>query len=269
MRKQIYNYTSNLELTSLLIRVKNYKLGLNLDNSLKLNNFINKRISLYSRINEKSYGTGSFSKKQKVLNKLKTQITTLSEKCVSDKIAYNRFGEVILTMIRHILTKPQFSGYTYRDDFFSDAIYKILKYIDNFDHTLISKHTGQRVNAFSYITQIIHMSILFVINSRKMERDNIINHAKLNINESILHSNMLIVEKDRSLPPEKIEKTVYLRSNKPEDVLTEFKGYLKSLDNVKVLNVHFLKDIVFTADQFKELRELKDEYKIINYANRY
>ena len=74
-------------------------------------------------------------------------------------------------MINRIMTKPQFSGYTYKDDFTSDAVFKILKYLDNFDHTLISKTSGQHVNAFAYITQIIHNSIMYIINTKKAEQD--------------------------------------------------------------------------------------------------
>jgi len=104
-----------------------------------------------------------------IKTKLKNKIITLSEVTLSDSATYERFGEVILLMIRNILKKPQFSGYTFKDDFCSDAIYKILKYLHNFDHTLISKITNVPVNSFAYISQIIHNSVLFVINSKKKE----------------------------------------------------------------------------------------------------
>ena len=70
-------------------------------------------------------------------------------------------------MIKKILTKPQFSGYSFKDDFYSDASYKILKYIHNFDHTKTSKITGLHVNAFSYVSQIIHNSIIYIIGEHK------------------------------------------------------------------------------------------------------
>ena len=37
------------------------------------------------------------------------------------------------------MTKGQFRGYSYQDDFVSDSVFKILKYLDNFDHKKISK----------------------------------------------------------------------------------------------------------------------------------
>lgn len=271
MRKKIYNYTSNLELTSLLMRIKNFRKKIQCNDSINLNHFINSRIKLHTRLTETYYKNDpqKTTKKQIVLNHLKNQIINLSEKCPSDDVTYNRFGSVILLMIKHILTKPQFSGYTYKDDFFSDAVYKILKYLGNFDHTMISKNTGQAVNAFSYISQIIHMSILFIINTRKVEQDNLLNHAKLNLKDEIIHPNALIVEKSRAPEEEKITKTVYLKSSEPISAISELKGYLKALDNVLTLNVHFLKDLNFDANQFNELRELKNVYKAINYADRY
>ncbi len=82
-------------------------------------------------------------------------------------------------MVKNILKKPQFSGYTYRDDFYSDSIHKILKYLHNFDHTMISERTGLNVNSFAYISQIIHNSILFIIGKKKEENINLKKHVNM------------------------------------------------------------------------------------------
>jgi len=164
-KKIKHNYTSELELKSLLIRIKNKRLGLG--NPL-WNKRINKYIIWHTAINSKKYDVPA--RRNKVKAKLKHKIVELSELTCSDDKSYERFGEIILLMIKNILRKPQFSGYTYRDDFYSDAIHKILSYLNNFDHTKISERTGISVNAFAYISQIMHNSILYIINTKKKDQ---------------------------------------------------------------------------------------------------
>lgn len=82
------------------------------------------------------------------------------------------FGEMCMLMIKKILTMPKFSGYTYKDDFTSNAIEKLMSYtIKNFDPDKQSKITKENVRAFAYCTQIIMNAILQVINERKKEQD--------------------------------------------------------------------------------------------------
>ena len=84
---------------------------------------------------------------------------------------YNDFGKIILLMIKNILKQPKFSGYTYADDFYSDAVHKIIKYLHNFEYTKISRTTGTEVNAFAYISQIIHNSIIHIIIQKNKQQD--------------------------------------------------------------------------------------------------
>jgi len=167
MAKITHNYTNELELKSLLIRIKNKRKSTEF--SEHENNKINKYIKYYKNITENKYSDSS--KKKKVKKKLKLKIISLSEQTQIDSKSYERFGEIILLMIKNILRKPSFSGYTYKDDFYSDAVYKILKYLDNFDHTLISEITGIEVNAFAYISQYIHNSIVYIIKTKKKDAD--------------------------------------------------------------------------------------------------
>lgn len=155
-------YLNELRLKSYLIRTKNLK---NKKGSEQHNKRINQLIETYIKL--LSLQTDKSQKKTRIKNKIKNRIIKLSEITYIDKNSYDDFVKSILIMIKKILTKPQFSGYSYKDDFYSDSTYKILKYIDNFDHTLVSKITGQPVNAFSYISQIIHNSIVFTINEHK------------------------------------------------------------------------------------------------------
>jgi hypothetical protein len=165
-KKMKHNYTSELELKSLLIRIKNKR---NSIGTPKLNKRINKYIRWHTAINAKKYEVPA--RRNKIKAKLKLKIVELSEQTCCNDHSYERFGEIILLMIKNILRKPQFSGYTYKDDFYSDAIYKILAYLNNFDHLKISERTGIAVNAFAYISQIIHNSILYIINTKKKENE--------------------------------------------------------------------------------------------------
>ena len=162
-----HNYTCELELKSLIIMINNSSdLGFDLDNAGKYNNTIRECIKHFKQIDSMQLDGRS---KIELRNRLRDRVVRLSEKTIIDSIGYSQFGSIVLLMIKNILTKPQFSGYTYKPDFYSDASYKILKYLHNFDHKLISERTGQTVNAFAYVTQIIHNSILFVINTNNKE----------------------------------------------------------------------------------------------------
>ncbi|QAU04570.1 hypothetical protein Va1_290 [Vibrio phage Va1] len=185
-KKMKHNYTSELELKSLLIRIKNERADIG---TLRDNAKINKYIKWHTAIVNKKYKYPS--KRNITKNIVKERIIKLSECTRIDPTSYERFGEIILLMIKNILKKPQFSGYTYKDDFYSDAIYKILKYLHNFDHQMTSKITGQAVNAFAYISQIIHNSILFILNQKKNEQEKInkqVEMEKLNHNYELQYT---------------------------------------------------------------------------------
>lgn len=169
--RQKHDYTCELELKSLLIREKNSKLELQ-NNSIRTNKRINELINLFVKLNTDKFQKSLNSKKVKSLqNKIKDTIIKRSELVSIDRFSHERFGEIILLMIKNILKKPNFSGYTWKEDFYSDATYRVLKYLHNFNHTKTSEKTGQSVNAFSYISQIIHNSIVYIINTNNQEID--------------------------------------------------------------------------------------------------
>ncbi|MCK5535521.1 MAG: hypothetical protein KAI79_01775 [Bacteroidales bacterium] len=190
-KRQKHNYTSELELKSLLIRLKNRKAN---RGDEKNNVKINKYIRLFNKINDKKYAKelNLTQKKNTLKYKIKDKVIKLSEECHIDTESYERFGQIILLMISKVLTKPNFSGYTYRDDFFSDAIHKILKYLHNFDHTKISERSGTLVNSFAYISQIIHNSVIYIINTKKKEQINI----KKQVSTEIIDHNLNIKDHD-------------------------------------------------------------------------
>ena len=139
-----HDYTNELELKSLLIRIKNTrkkdgtektsKTNVRTDlETIKKNKRINKYIKWYTNILSKKFK--NFKKAKDVQQHLKEKIIKLSEDCLVDKFSYEKFGTIIIKMVNHIMTKGQFRGYSYQDDFVSDSVFKILKYLDNFDGT--------------------------------------------------------------------------------------------------------------------------------------
>lgn len=209
MKKKINIYLNELKLKSYLIRTKNLK---NNHGTEYWNHRINQMVDLYIKLLSKEYDSNNLkTKKTRVKNKLKDRIIKLSERTLIDTWTYNEFAKSILIMIKRILIKPQFSGYSYKDDFYSDSTYKILKYINNFDHTLVSKITKQPVNAFSYISQIIHNSIIFIINEHKKYNDVIYNECEKQ--RTILNlSKSSFISDDRKYENEKAVTNRYLKN---------------------------------------------------------
>ena len=200
-------YVNEILLKSLIIRVNNNKANLY---DSKHNHRCDQLLKTFLNLIQKSYKDQKItSKKTKLKEHLKTRIIQLSEITRGDEKTYNEFAKCILLMIKRILTKPQFSGYSFKDDFYSDASYKILKYIHNFDHTKKSKITGLPVNAFSYVSQIIHNSVIYIINEHKKYntrlRDVYENYETIiNISKKSHFSTETVVE------DEKCFRTVYL-----------------------------------------------------------
>ena len=215
-------YVNEVKLKSLTIRVNNKKN--NIGDSVH-NSRINELVSTFLNLIQKSYNDQKItSKKTRLKEHLKRRIVELSEKTQADEVTYNEFAKCILLMIKKILTKPQFSGYSFKDDFYSDASYKILKYIHNFDHTKTSKITGLHVNAFSYVSQIIHNSIIYIIGEHKKYNSRLQDEYEkyrtiINISKKS-HFN-----EDHQEEPEKCLRTVYLNS------IDDFKNEITRLDS--------------------------------------
>jgi hypothetical protein len=82
----------------------------------------------------------------------------------------NLFGQMITTMTTKIVTRPQFSNYTFKDDMQSLAIEYILKYTWKFDPYRKSEITGQFISAFAYISTIIFNACIATINKFNKEQ---------------------------------------------------------------------------------------------------
>lgn len=271
MKRKIHNYTSNLEVTSLLIRIKNLRnKDSKFDSSTELNRRINKYVTWHTRISEKTYGQNPIAnaKKRKLLDALKLKVIRLSEVTAADSYSYNKFGSIILLMIKKILTKPQFSGYSFKDAFYSDASYKILKYLGNFDHTLISKRSGEPVNAFAYLTQIIHNSIIFVIGVHKRDQENLQKQTRLTFLESLPAAkdvrNLYFANEFKEPPAEKAIKHLYYSTLDGSTIIEKIKSYVSTISGTFAFSkvyLHFMPNTTFSAFEYADLSE------IINKSN--
>lgn len=74
----------------------------------------------------------------------------------------NYVGECIFKIANRLATKPNFSGYSYKDDMISDGIENCLQYIHNFD-------PNKSKNPFAYFTQIIWYAFLRRIQKEKKQ----------------------------------------------------------------------------------------------------
>lgn len=71
-------------------------------------------------------------------------------------------GTCIYQIATRLATKPNFSGYTYKDDMISDGIENCLLYINNFN-------PEKSQNPFAYFTQIIWYAFLRRIHKEKRQ----------------------------------------------------------------------------------------------------
>ena len=74
----------------------------------------------------------------------------------------NYIGECIYQISTRLATKPNFSGYSYKEDMIMDGIENCLLYINNFDHNKSS-------NPFAYFTQVIWYAFLRRIQKEKKQ----------------------------------------------------------------------------------------------------
>ena len=87
-------------------------------------------------------------------------------------------GECLMKIAVHLSHKPNFSGYTYKEDMISDGIENCLLYIDNFDPEKSS-------NPFAYFTQIIYYAFL-----RRIAKEKKVLYTKLKYTEESFALNM-------------------------------------------------------------------------------
>lgn len=93
---------------------------------------------------------------QKLIESGMTEIEARKQiKPVSDKL-----GEMILKIARRYATRPNFSGYTWKEDMISDAVFTCCKYLKNFNEEKSN-------NCFWYVTKIVYNSFCQYIKKQK------------------------------------------------------------------------------------------------------
>lgn len=219
------------------IRIKN----LNLRNIRKTDSI---RIEKYIQKHTKS-------KSQKFKRLLKEHIIKISERRIIDKNSYERFGEMVLLIIKNILKKPKFGSYTYRDEFYSDSTDKILRYLKNFNHKLISKITGQEVNAFSYLSQYVHNSVVFIIKTKKTEKQDIEKYV------NTYNENITLIYNESSYNKE--EKTNIIEIKEIKDTLySHIISIADSFSNYNNIKITYPEDYRISLEEYNKLTKLKE-----------
>ena len=105
---------------------------------------------------------------QKLKRQIRDRIKELSTKTFMDRDP-DKFGEMTLIIINNILRRPNFSGYSFKNEMKSLAIEHILKYTWKFLPYKKSKISGQYVSAFTYISTICFNAFVAVIKDQNKE----------------------------------------------------------------------------------------------------
>lgn len=101
---------------------------------------------------------------QKFLDEIsnyKSALRDAEEKQLPKPVVPRYIGQCFIDIATHLAYRPNFNGYTYKDEMISDGIENCLKVVDNFD---ISKSS----NPFAYFTQITYYAFIRRI---KLERN--------------------------------------------------------------------------------------------------
>jgi len=107
---------------------------------------------------------------QEIKRFIKKRIKELSQKTYVYRDE-NIFGTMISLMADKILTKPQFSNYTFKDEMKGLGIEYVLRYIYRFDPDKTSDRTNSPVSAFAFISTILFSGILQTINKFKKDQE--------------------------------------------------------------------------------------------------
>jgi hypothetical protein len=141
--------------------------------------------------------------------------------------------------------------------------------LHNFDHTLISKISNTHVNSFAYISQIIHNSIIFVINKKKKEQINI----NKQVSNEILNNNLSIADHRKALNKstyedniEETAQTEYFIED-DENLIEKITDIIKNMKEDERPLIHYPANGVITMEQYYKLQPLLKTVSIIRDQN--
>lgn len=83
------------------------------------------------------------------------------KKCKEQGDSTERIGEIFFLIATRYAEKGSFSGYSWKDDMISDAVYTCLRYMHNFDITV------EDPNPFAYFSLVIHRSFISYLKKQK------------------------------------------------------------------------------------------------------
>ncbi len=153
------------------------------------------------------------------------------ENVTLDNTDKEKFGHILLLVIKNLGAKPSFSGYTsnWKDDFMGNAIEKVILYVYNFDRRMLSKRTGKESKAFAYLTQICFNAFIAVINERKKSEATIANmipYEKIDGYEYKHQCDETKDKKQENLVEEYVYEVNYDVEGLEGDLITDFSAFV-------------------------------------------
>lgn len=86
------------------------------------------------------------------------------QKFKDDGTITEKLGEMILNIAKRYASRPNFNGYSYKEDFIGEAVYRMIEQLDKIDLN------HPKCNPFSYLTQICHYKFIAKINKEEKFR---------------------------------------------------------------------------------------------------
>ena len=85
-------------------------------------------------------------------------------KCQETGVISERLGKMYMIMAKRIATKPNFSGYSYKDEMISNGVVACCAALHKFN-------PEKSENTFAYYTSIIHNAFIQILNKEQKQRD--------------------------------------------------------------------------------------------------
>jgi DNA-directed RNA polymerase specialized sigma subunit len=156
----------------------------------------------------------------------KDSIKIADEKSISKPQVPNYIGQSILLICNNLAKKPNFSGYSYKQEMISDGIIDCISAVDNFD-------PDRTNNPFAYFTQIAWNA--FIRRIHKEKKQTYIKHK--NFQNSYLTNNLWSEAENSQLKSNEYSDEL-IRSF--ENKLTETKKAAKMVGLEKFANVEVI-----------------------------
>lgn len=145
----------------------------------------------------------------------------------------NFIGENIYLLSVNLARRPNFSGYTYRDDMISNAIELCIRYIHNYNFRLYK-------NPHAFFTQYAWRAFVDVIN---LEEKQSYLRAKMAVSPHEIHSALQEVDKDMRPDAEDLtvpffdiesyEKKNFIKVVPDKDVIIGLEEFIETIDEVE------------------------------------